>query len=511
MRQHALLASLALLLVVGCAQKTSKTQIAESALVKSAPTKPIAGMGVMVGEVTNDGALVQLRVTLTDKLVDRDVPGTEGLVEFALRRSDAPADQPPLAIQQIEATAGRDFIARAAFSELSPGTEYACTTRIGRDAKSLSDGPTATFKTLPGADRAESVQFVVVTGMNYAKFHGDDRIDQKQHLIENNTKLPQPYAGADKHLGYPALASILRLEPDFLIGTGDNVYYDTPDHPRAKTIAEMRQKWHEQFVQPRYVDLFAKVPTYWEVDDHDYRIDDGDNTGDYAPSPADAVRMLHEQLPVSPAGADEPQTYRTHRVSRDLQIWLPENRRYRSANAMVDGPEKTIWGAKQKAWLKKTLLASDATFKLLVSPTPMIGPDDARKTDNHANLGGFGHERDEFFSWLAETGLVKQDFFLVCGDRHWQYHAIDPRGVEEFACGALIDANSRLGRKPGDPKSTDPDGKIKQVYAQTERSGGFLLIRVTPASDGQSASLAFRFHDEQGKLLHEHVKRAKDE
>jgi len=33
--------------------------------------------------------------------------------------------------------------------------------------------------------------------MNYAKFHGDNRIDRKIHLAHNNTELPEPYAGPD--------------------------------------------------------------------------------------------------------------------------------------------------------------------------------------------------------------------------------------------------------------------------------------------------------------------------
>jgi len=243
------------------------------------------------------------------------------------------------------------------------------------------------------------------------------------------------------------------------------------------------------------------------IDDHDYRVDDCDNTGDYAPSPDLAQRVMLEQLPYAPAEETDPLTYRTHRVNRDLQIWLPENRWHRSPNKMPDGPEKTIWGKEQKAWLKRTLKASDAKFKLLISPTPMIGPDDKRKKDNHTNIGGFRHERDEFFAWLKQTGLDKQNFYIVCGDRHWQYHSIHPTGIEEFSCGALVDANSRLGRKPGDPKSTDPQGLIKQPYYQTPRSAGFLLIEVTPAKDDQPAKLSFVHHDEQGKVLYRHVKK----
>lgn len=465
--------------------------------------QPQAGMGIMAGEVTDRSALVQVRLTETDRLVKRDVKGAWGVVEFSLQPADRTSD---VLQQTLHAFPQRDFIVRAHFNRLEPGTAYVCRTRIGLDRNSLRDGPAVEFNTHPGQNLAKTVRFVVVTGMNYAKFHGDDRIDRKQHLIENNTKLPKPYSGPDKHLGYPALETILKFRPDFFIGTGDNVYYDTPDNPRAQTVPEMRQKWHEQFIQPRYLNLFAKVPTFWMVDDHDYRVDDGDNSGDFLPLPETGRRILMEQLPYAPAEAPAAKTYRTHRVSPDLQIWLPENRFYRSANALPDGPQKSIWGEEQKRWLKETLVASDATWKLLISPTPMIGPDDLRKTDNHCDVGGFQHERDEFFQFLKKNGLDQQNFLMVCGDRHWQYHALDSSGFEEFSCGALVDANSRLGRMPGDPEGTDPKGLIRHLHTQKERSGGFLMITCGPSMDDKKATLSFDFYDEKGKALYQHRK-----
>jgi len=93
-------------------------------------------------------------------------------------------------------------------------------------------------------------------------------------------------------------------------------------------------------------------------------------------------------------------------------------------------------------------------------------------------------------------------FYILCGDRHWQYHALHPTGIEEFSCGALVDANSRLGRKPGDPKSTDPKGLIRQIYTQKERSGGFLEIKVTPATEDRPSTLKFLFRDELGTILY---------
>ena len=132
----------------------------------------------------------------------------------------------------------------------------------------------------------------------------------------------------------------------------------------------------------------------------------------------------------------------------------------------------------------------------------MIGPDNARKFDNHTNFGGFRLERNEFYGWLNQSGLAAKGFDRVRGDRHWQYHSIHPLGIEEFSCGALVDANSRLGHNPGDPTSTDPKGLINQVYAQKEKSAGFMHIQVDPAKAAAPAKLTVTWHDEHGKVLH---------
>jgi alkaline phosphatase/alkaline phosphatase D len=202
-------------------------------------------------------------------------------------------------------------------------------------------------------------------------------------------------------------------------------------------------------------------------------------------------------------------------VSRDLQIWLTESRDYRSPNMMPPGPDKTLWGAEQLAWFKRTLLESDATFKILISSTPMIGPDDNNqggreaggrdqfKRDNHSNPFGFQYERDALFDWFEENGFLERHFYIVTGDRHWQYHSIHPRGFEEFSSGALVDANSRLGRAPGDPESNDPEALIEQPFSSPEPSGGFLEVTVTP---GDAPVAAFRWFDERGTLIYETVR-----
>ena len=157
-----------------------------------------------------------------------------------------------------------------------------------------------------------------------------------------------------------------------------------------------------------------------------------------------------------------------------------------------------------KPWLKRTLAESDAAFKILVSPTPLIGPDDASKKDNHVNAAGFRHEGEEFFAWLKSSGIEPGRFFVICGDRHWKYHSRHPHGYEEFSCGALNRENSRLGRKPGSAQSTDPEGRIQQFYTDQPASGGFLRVALTPGAEGTPAKLAFTQHDDQGKVLYRH-------
>ena len=226
-----------------------------------------------------------------------------------------------------------------------------------------------------------------------------------------------------------------------------------------------------------------------------------DCEGDRPPTSDLGIATFREQVPVVDPTNPDAKTYRTFRVNRHLQIWLVEGRDYRSPNKMKDGPDKLLWGPEQLAWMKRTLLSSDATFKLLISPTPMVGPDDARKKDNHTNIEGFQHEGLEFFKWIVANGLHQKGFYTLCGDRHWQYHAKHSLGIEEFSCGALVDSNSRLGRKPGDPKSTDPDATIKQLYTQKFSSGGFLRVVITRDGKGR-----FEFYDENGERLYHTVK-----
>ena len=66
----------------------------------------------MVGEVTSSTALVQVRLTESNELVNGDVPGKAGVVAFELFSVDSSANRKSIGKLTVEAVADNDFIAR---------------------------------------------------------------------------------------------------------------------------------------------------------------------------------------------------------------------------------------------------------------------------------------------------------------------------------------------------------------------------------------------------------------
>jgi alkaline phosphatase D len=169
-------------------------------------------------------------------------------------------------------------------------------------------------------------------------------------------------------------------------------------------------------------------------------------------------------------------------------VWFTDGRDFRSPNKMPDGPDKTIWGAEQKAWFQRTVKESDATWKVLVSPTPLVGPDRANKNDNHSNAG-FRHEGDEIRAWLKAN--VPGHFFVITGERHWQYHSVHPgTGLHEFSVGAASDEHA--GGTPGEDPRYHKFHRVK---------GGFLSV--TLQREAAESRILFEHRDVLGKVVYD--------
>ena len=502
-------------LLLGCAspgQPEAGIQ-GEDPSVSGALQPTLHWQGEMAGEVTRHSVILRARLATKPTAAFGDVRGQPGVAAFALSKD--PGFQDALLTDWTEATDEGDFIVKQAIRSLDAGTRYYYRMLSGPDPSSAQAGPTGTFRTLDERGVARETRLIAVTSM---------------HRYSFRATVLRDFRFRQRILGFPSLETIVAREPDYFVSTGDSVYYDCPALGRARKQESMRAKWHKQFATPRFRALFQAVPSYWIKDDHDYRYDDADPYGTIRPLPEVGASVFLEQVPVVDPFVQDAVTYRTHRINDLLQIWLLEGRDHRDPNIADPGPGKTMWGEEQKAWLQRTLKESDATFKIIISPTPMVGPDDAwtgkqggflaplfggnpvgqagdrRKRDNHTNPFGFRDEGEGFFDWLLDQDLDEKEVYFVCGDRHWQYHSIHPSGFEEFSAGALVDGSSRLGPQPGDEGSTDPEGRISQLYQQKEPGGGFLEIMVSPSSGETPPTLAFTFYDKHGTQLY-HVGR----
>ncbi len=433
---------------------------------------PHQAVGTRVGEVTEHSAMVWTRLTAAPlrregtqskskkanipvELWEGACPGMPGRVRL---RYGTKADlSDAVTTQWVEVTEATDFIHQFPLSGLKAATTY----HYASETAGADDKPHGVvcgeFQTAPTADAPSNLMFCVMTCQGY-----HDRGHPDGHAI------------------YP---SMLALKPSFACLTGDLVYYDN-DRPRATSPELARYHWQRMFSLPRLFEFNRKVVAYWLKDDHDTLNDDswpGTTTGSF--TFAEGQRIFRQQAPM----ADGP-SYRTFRWGRDLQVWLTDGRDFRSPNKMPDGPEKTIWGAEQKAWFQRTVKESDATWKGLISPTPLVGPDRGGKNDNHANAG-YQHEGDELRAWFKAN--VPENFFVICGDRHWQYHSVHPlTGLREFSVGAASDEHA--GGSPGEDPRYHRFHRVK---------GGFLAV--TLRRDARKSTIVFQLRDVNGKMVHE--------
>jgi alkaline phosphatase D len=456
-------------------QNTTAAALAKPLLAQAADTGPFQATGVRAGEVTDSTAIVWARLT---KHATRNNDGVTFALEKGRNKSKTGRSLPPVAEIEgacpamsgqirlryglkedlsdaietpwIQVSVEQDGIHHFKLTALKPGStfHYLSESR-GADGKT-SSSLAGKFHTAPEASSPTGLRFCVMTCQGY-----QDR---------------------DHPDGHPIYPSMVALDPRFIVMTGDLVYYDS-NPPVAVSPALARLHWERMFSLPRLVNAMRSTSTYWLKDDHDTLTNDSwpdTKVGEF--TFAEGQRIFHEQAPLGK------QSYRTIRWGRDLQVWFTDGRDFRSPNNMADGPDKTIWGAEQKAWFKNTVKESTATWKVLVSPTPLVGPDRKNKNDNHSNEG-FVHEGDEIRDWLKAN--VPDIFFVVCGDRHWQYHSVHPvSGVQEFSVDAASD--SHAGGTPGEDKAYHKFHRVK---------GGFLAVELKPEAAGSTISFQLRHVD----------------
>ncbi len=356
----------------------------------------------------------------------------------------------------VQTSAEHDYTAQWKLKDLKPNTKYCTIIEAQTEAGQAASVACGAFHTAPAQHTAAPLTFCVTTCHDFIRRDDDSN-------------------------GHKIYRAMKRLNPHFVVHAGDIEYYDKPD-PWAMTIELMRFKWGRIFALPNNRDFYSHTSTYFIKDDHDTLCNDswpGQTYGSV--SFAEGVHLFNdEQFP-----SRDPR-YAHIRWGRDLEIWLLEGRDYRSPNTMPDGPEKTILGKKQKQWFVDSLQRSDAAFKLVLSPTPIVGPDRENKKDNHANavFAWEGNELREVLSGIS--GVI-----VFCGDRHWQYASTDAKtSLWEFGCGPGSEKH-QLGWKQGD---------VRPVHEFLRVAGGFLTGHLTYAAQTKTPSLEIQHRAVNGDV-----------
>ncbi|WP_221409132.1 alkaline phosphatase D family protein [Reichenbachiella versicolor] len=442
--------------------------------------------GFKMGEVTSSSVVIHTRLNKSPKSIptwhqrkdikfrhpirfdnsmpvekmDGAVQGSAGQVKITLVSEDT------ISTDWEYVSAYRDFTIKKKITGLKPNTNYQITIYGRKTREAPITEIKGSFKTAPNEDEEESILFTVSTCQYY-------------------------WSHDDSLRGFKMYDSMLELDPAFHCQTGDYVYYDKPG-PMANTVEKARHKWHAMNSWPSLRDFYSQVPTYLQKDDHDLLKDDATpySTPFGQLTYEDGLAIWREQVPI----VDKP--YRTKRWGKDLQIWLVENREYRSDNHAADGANKTIWGKEQIQWFKETVESSDATFKILVSATPIVGPDRKKgKIDNHSN-DSFQTEGE----WLRKY-LADQDVLVVNGDRHWQYVSQDrASGLMEFSAGPVSDYHAQ-GWNQNDLK---PEHKFLRV------KGGFLAVKVSSKSKTKTVAEFIHYDVEGNEVNKESIVRRLD-
>jgi alkaline phosphatase D len=253
----------------------------------------------------------------------------------------------------------------------------------------------------------------------------------------------------DWQAGYFGAHRALAAEPDldFVVCLGDYIYernfYAGPrrdtlgaNHDgEVQTLDEYRSKYRQYKSDADLRAMHATHALYAMWDDHEVEDNYTANLPGEATSQvrvpfgqrrANGYRAFAEYQPEDFMGTGT-RLYRNLRLGRNAELFLLDERQYRDDQPCgdraavpcpeADAPGRTLLGAEQKAWFKRSLQASQARWKLIANPLMMMSLDTAPNTPFlKDDWDGYGAERRELGEHLRQKGIA--DVAYVTGDIH---------------------------------------------------------------------------------------------
>jgi alkaline phosphatase D len=356
-----------------------------------AADRPMITHGIQSGDIGADGGVVWAR---------SDRP-SQMLVEVATTESFANAR----ALPPIAALPESDFTAKMLLEDLPAGQDifYRVKFRDLSHPDITGEALTGRFRTAP-ADRRD-VSFV----------WGGDVAGQGWGINRDDG-------------GMVTFATMRKHAPDFFLHSGDTVYADGVILPEvrlpdgklwknltiaekskvAETLEEFRAAHKYNFLDENLRALNAEVPIFVQWDDHEVvnnwspskQLPDAYKVRDINLLAARAARAFHEMYPMRESTAEPGRVYRTLNYGPHLDVFMLDERSYRGPNGpnlqTTYGPEAYFLGPDQLLWLKRGLMNSRATWKVIASDMPLsliVYDDAAARKGSEAFAQGDGPPR----------------------------------------------------------------------------------------------------------------------
>jgi alkaline phosphatase D len=329
--------------------------------------RPVAGYGAAVGDVTGDRAVVWSHCDREARL----------FVEWSTRGSFADARRVPgpAALEADGLTARLDLEGLPAGQRIA----YRVLFQDLRDPRLWSRPVEGSFRTPPAGPGDVRVAFTADTcGQGWG-------IDTARG-------------------GFLTYESMRRAEPDFLVHLGDTVYPDNPLLPEV--VLDDGSVWRNLVTPAKAkvaetLDEFRGNHLYNRLDAHLRRFesevsevvlwDDHEVTNNWYPGEvledpryaersvsllaARARRAFLEHYPIRRSASDPERIYRSLPFGDSLEVFVLDMRSERAANSAnrqaAPGPETALLGPAQLEWLKASLAASRATWKVVASDMPI--------------------------------------------------------------------------------------------------------------------------------------------
>ncbi len=201
------------------------------------------------------------------------------------------------------------------------------------------------------------------------------------------------------------------LNPHLFIHMGDLHYEDIKRNDPSLFL----KAYDRVLTSPRQSAFYRSTSVSYVWDDHDFGPNDADGTSASKPAALATYQQCVPHYPLSKVDGTVQTIQQAFTIGR-VRFLQTDSRAERDPQDEVDGPQKTMLGSDQRAWLMEELRAARDRYALVVwvNGVPWI-------TKNKPGSGHgwepYSHERTVIADAIKELGLANR-LIMLSGDGH---------------------------------------------------------------------------------------------